>query len=346
MKKIILLISGLIFFTNCNNETVKYEKVSLPFEKPNNFPELKYNLESNPLTDKGFELGKKLFYDGRLSSDGAVACAFCHQQKFAFTHHGHQFSHGVEDRKGTRNSQPIQNMVFQSQFAWDGAAFHLDLFPIIPITNENEMGETVTNVLEKLQQDPYYQDLYTLAFEDGKINTENTFKALSQFMIMMVSANSKYDKYIRNEPGGDFTENEKEGLRLFEKKCASCHKTALFTDDSFKNNGLPINPEINDVGRMRVTLLPEDKYKFKVPSLRNIALTAPYMHDGRFGSLKSVLNFYANGMQETENLAPILKHDNGSLGIPMSSEEQQNIILFLETLTDNEFINDERFKEK
>ncbi|AZJ33216.1 cytochrome-c peroxidase [Tenacibaculum mesophilum] len=338
---IVLLVCS---FFSCKQEDV-YTNVELAFEQPSNFPEPHYNLSSNPITEKGFELGKKLFYEGKLSSDGVVSCAFCHQQKFAFTHHGHQLSHGVEDRVGTRNTPPIQNMAFQKQFSWDGAAFHLDIFPIIPITNPVEMDETVTNILEKLQQDAAYRKLFSQAFEDGEINADNTFKAMSQFMLMMVSANSKYDKYIRVEKGGEFSEQERKGLELFKSKCASCHTSDLFTDDAFRNNGLPINPEINDLGRMTVTLLEEDKYKFKVPSLRNIELTAPYMHDGRFGSLKSVLNFYATGVQETQNLDPILKNENGTIGIALNEQEKENIIAFLKTLTDEEFITDKRFAE-
>lgn len=343
MKKIMIVLLVCSFFS-CKQEDV-YTNVELAFEQPSNFPEPHYNLSSNPITEKGFELGKKLFYEGKLSSDGVVSCAFCHQQKFAFTHHGHQLSHGVEDRVGTRNTPPIQNMAFQKQFSWDGAAFHLDIFPIIPITNPVEMDETVTNILEKLQQDAVYRKLFSQAFEDGEINADNTFKAMSQFMLMMVSANSKYDKYIRVEKGGEFSEQERKGLELFKSKCASCHTSDLFTDDAFRNNGLPINPEINDLGRMTVTLLEEDKYKFKVPSLRNIELTAPYMHDGRFGSLKSVLNFYATGVQETQNLDPILKNENGTIGIALNEQEKENIIAFLKTLTDEEFITDKRFTE-
>ena len=338
---IVLLVCS---FFSCKQEEV-YTNMTLAFEQPSNFPEPDYNLSSNPITEKGFELGKKLFYEGKLSSDGVVSCAFCHQQKFAFTHHGHQLSHGVENRQGTRNTPPIQNMAFQNQFSWDGAAFHLDMFPIIPITNPVEMDETVTNILGKLRQDAAYRKLFSQAFEDGQINADNTFKAMSQFMLMMVSANSKYDKYVRVEKGGEFSEQEKKGLELFKAKCASCHSSDLFTDDSFRNNGLPINPEVNDLGRMTVTLIEEDKYKFKVPSLRNIELTAPYMHDGRFGSLKSVLNFYTTGVQETQNLDPILKNEDGTLGISINEQEKEDIIAFLKTLTDEEFITDKRFAE-
>ena len=339
-----MIVLLVCFFFSCKQEEV-YTNITLAFEQPSNFPEPDYNLSSNPITEKGFELGKKLFYEGKLSSDGVVSCAFCHQQKFAFTHHGHQLSHGVEDREGTRNTPPIQNMAFQNQFSWDGAAFHLDMFPIIPITNPVEMDETVTNILEKLRQDVAYRKLFSQAFEDGQINADNTFKAMSQFMLMMVSANSKYDKYVRVEKGGEFSEQEKKGLELFKAKCASCHNSDLFTDDSFRNNGLPINPEVNDLGRMTVTLIEEDKYKFKVPSLRNIELTAPYMHDGRFGSLKSVLNFYTTGVQETQNLDPILKNEDGTLGISINEQEKEDIIAFLKTLTDEEFITDKRFAE-
>lgn len=345
MKKLFFYTIVLGLFFSCSKDEEQYKNLPIDFKRPSNFPEIKYNLDANPLTEKGVELGKKLFYDGKLSSDEVVSCAFCHQQKFAFTHHGHQFSHGVDDRQGTRNAPPVQNMAFQSEFSWDGAAFHLDMFSIIPITNPDEMDETLTSVLKKLRNDPVYKKLYFEAFENGKINTDNTLKALSQFMVLMVSSNSKYDKYVRKEDGVDFSEQEKKGLASFKNKCASCHTTDLFTDDAFRNNGLPVNPQINDLGRMRVTLEEDDKYKFKVPSLRNIELTAPYMHDGRFGSLKSVLNFYSNGVTNTQNLDPILKHNDGSIGIKLSSEEKENIIAFLKTLTDEEFIKDKRFAE-
>ncbi|HBT09323.1 MULTISPECIES: cytochrome-c peroxidase [Leeuwenhoekiella] len=311
---------------------------------PENFPAINYDLSANPPTKNGVELGKKLFYDGNLSANGFISCGFCHEQRFAFTHHGHQFSHGIDDLEGTRNAPAIQNMAFQTEFAWDGATSHLDLFPIIPITNEVEMGETMTNVLSKLQADSEYQRLFASAFEDAEVSNENFLKALAQFMVMMISSNSKYDKYVRNEEGGDFSAVEKEGLAIFEAKCASCHATDLFTDNSFRNNGLPPYAGIDDVGRAEVSGSLADNYKFKVPSLRNVAITAPYMHDGRFGSLQSVLNFYTSGVQESETLDPILKQ-NDRLGIVLTTDEQEALIAFLNTLTDNEFLEDARFAE-
>tara|TARA_B100001167_G_scaffold182867_1_gene140987 strand:+ start:3586 stop:4641 length:1056 start_codon:yes stop_codon:yes gene_type:complete len=345
LRNLALLLFGMLSIA-CSQENEEYIRIdeNLEVVRPDNFPELAYDLSKNPVTKNGFELGKKLFYDGKLSANGFISCGFCHEQRFAFTHHGHQFSHGIDDLEGTRNAPAIQNMAFQKQFTWDGATSHLDLFPIIPITNEVEMGETMTGVLGKLQGDVEYQRLFASAFDNAEVNTENFLKALSQFMVMMISANSKYDKYVRNEPGGDFSEEEKTGLALFESKCASCHKTDLFTDDSFRNNGLPPYPGINDIGRAEVSGSAADNYKFKVPSLRNVAVTAPYMHDGRFGSLQSVLNFYNSGVQDSETLDPILKQ-NGKLGVTLSPEEQEALIAFLNTLTDEAYLNDKRFAE-
>ncbi len=316
----------------------------LQLEIPANFPEMVYDVSKNPPTEQGFELGKKLFYDGKLSANGFISCGFCHQQRFAFTHHGHQFSHGIDDLEGVRNTPAIQNAAYMRQFTWDGATAHLDLFPIIPIANEVEMGETVSNVLAKLKADAEYRRLFADAFKNGEVSNENFFKALSQFMVMMVSSNSKYDKYVRNEEGGTFTEEEERGLGIFRQKCASCHKTDLFTDDSFRNNGLPQYPGLNDLGHAEVSGNVADNYKFKVPSLRNVAVTAPYMHDGRFGSLQSVLDFYANGVVDSPTLDPILKQ-NGKLGIDLSAEDQQALISFLNTLTDEDYLNDKRFAE-
>ena len=345
--KLSLVVLGLPFFLACStNDDTDYYALDerLEVKIPSNFPEMQYDLSKNPPTKNGFELGKKLFYDGKLSANGFISCGFCHEQRFAFTHHGHQFSHGIDDLEGTRNAPAVQNMAFMSEFAWDGATSHLDLFPIIPITNEVEMGETISGVLAKLQDDSEYQRLFASAFENAEVNNENFFKALSQFMVMMISSNAKYDKYVRNEPGGEFSELEKKGLAVFEAKCASCHKTDLFTDSAFRNNGLPPYPGIDDIGRGEVSGSAADNYKFKVPSLRNVAITAPYMHDGRFGSLESVLNFYSNGVQDSETLDPLLKQ-NGSLGIDLNTADKEALIAFLNTLTDTQYLNDERFAE-
>ncbi|PXY42125.1 cytochrome-c peroxidase [Flavobacterium cheongpyeongense] len=332
------------FLISCSDEDEQYVDVPLDFTVPSNFPDLTYNIDGNRPTEKGFELGKKLFYDGRLASDGLVSCGFCHLQANAFTHHGHTVSHGVGDALGTRNAPPIQNMAFQSFYMYDGAAENLDLQPIIPLTSVIEMNGNLNTILKMMKEDKEYQKLFGQAFEDKAITTENMLKALSQFMVMMVSSNSKFDKYRRNETGGTFSSDELAGYNLFKSKCASCHATDLMTDNSFRNNGLAVNPKVNDVGRYKVTEVVSDYYKFKVQSLRNVEVSAPYMHDGRFSTLEAVLNHYASGVNDSPTLDPILKQ-NGRLGIELSDTEKKQIITFLKTLTDTQYLTDKRFSE-
>lgn len=343
MRKIILMLFAFLFLVSCDNES-DYKEVNarMDFKVPSNFPALAQEIDRNFPTEKGFELGRKLFHDTRLSSDGTVSCAFCHEQASAFTHHGHAFSHGINNLEGVRNTPSIQNMAFQSQYFYDGAAVSIEMLSIAPIHNPVEMNETLENIATKLKKDKSYVKLFSLAFDDQEVSSNNILKALGQFMTMMISANSRYDKYVRKEPGGNLSEQEKTGLELFSQKCASCHKTDLFTDSAFRNNGLPPNSKLNDLGRETVTGFATDRYKFKVPSLRNVALTAPYMHDGRFGSLQSVLNFYATGVKHSVTLDPLL-NANGVLGIALSTEEKEALIAFLNTLTDEEYINNQLF---
>lgn len=349
MKRVSVFLLLTIILLSCSDDSNQaeegYQPIPLAIEQPSNFPDVAYNLDNNPVTEAGFQLGKDLFYEGRLSSNDAISCAFCHEQAFAFTHHGHNLSHGVNGGIGLRNAQPIQNLAYQTSFMWDGAASHLDLQPIIPITSEVEMGETLSNAISKLQADSNYQKKFARAFEDGEVNTENMLKALSQFMLTMVSANSKYDKYVRNEDNVSLTNLEQDGLATFQNKCASCHATDLFSDQSFRNTGLPINPQLNDKGRFNILLNPDDLYKFKVPSLRNVEVSFPYMHDGRFTNLEAVLDFYDNGIVDNGNVDEQLLREDGTYGISLSNYEKESLITFLKTLTDNEFLTDERFSE-
>ena len=333
-----------LFISCSDDDATAYVPVPLSVEVPSNFPPLAYNLSHNPPTQKGFELGKKLFYDGRLSSDGIVSCGFCHMQEYAFTHHGHTVSHGVNNAMGTRNAPPIQNLAYQTTFMWDGATNNLDLQALIPLTSTIEMNGNLTAILSMMKADASYRKLYAQAFTDGEITTENMLKALAQFMVMVTSSNSRFDKYRRNEAGGTLTTDELAGYALFNSKCATCHATDLMTDDSFRNNGLAVNPRVNDVGRYRATELATDYYKFKVPSLRNVEKSAPYMHDGRFGTLESVLNHYASGVTNSPTLDPLLTV-NSTLGIPLTPDEKLKIIAFLKTLTDNQYLTDTRFSE-
>jgi len=343
--RILGIIGLFLLFSACQDESDRIEKqyTYLDLEIPENFPSPVYDIQNNRPTQEGFDLGKRLFYDGRLSSTGVISCGFCHIQEFAFTHHTHIVSHGVNGALGTRNAQGLQNLIFMEEFNWDGSVPHLDAQPIVPITTDVEMNESISNVLEKLKADAAYVDQFGKAFDNGEITTDNMLKALSQFMMMMVSANTKYDRVVRNE-GNTFTEEEQQGKALFESKCASCHAGVLFTDQSYRNNGLPVDPQYNDVGRKRVTGQNEDKYTFKVPSLRNVAMTFPYMHDGRFGTLMEVLDHYDTGMEHTENLDPQFMNGNAP-GIELNETEKVLIITFLNTLTDDNFILDDRFSE-
>lgn len=325
----------LIVFTSCGESNQPTDRQFKGFSVPLNFPQPTYNFAKNPVTEAGFLLGKKLFYDEILSLDGTIACATCHIQTSAFTQHGHDLSHGINDLLTLRNTPPVQNMAWKRFFMLDGGVLDLDLFAINPITAHNEMGETMANVLEKLRNHKDYPSLFDKAFGSKDINTERLLKALSQFQLMCVSADSKYDKVKRNE-GASFTSDEQAGYTLFLQKCESCHKEPLFTNEAFTNNGIPIvNPE--DKGRASITLNPKDEYRFIIPSLRNVAETAPYMHTGKFRTLSDVLDHYSSGMIDHPTLDSSFRIPNG-LGIPLTSEEKRVLTLFLHTLTDQNFM--------
>lgn len=327
-----LLLSGCTGKEETNPEVA--------FAPPANFPAPTYDFSRNPLTQNGIALGKALFNEPLLSRDNSIPCAECHSQTFAFTHHGHDVSHGIDNRKGTRNSLPVQNMAWESGFFWDGGVGDLDLVPIAPITNEVEMDETLGNVLDKLRATKKYPLLFKNAFGSEEITSERFLKALSQFMLTLVSGNSKYDKFVRNE-GVSLTGQEQQGMALFRRHCSTCHAGELFTDKSYRNNGLFIQG-IRDEGRYRVTGMAADRYTFRVPSLRNVGATAPYMHDGRFFTLEAVLEHYAGQVQDTPNLDPLLKQGT-QRGIPLTPAEQTAIVAFLRTLTDDDFLTNKTF---
>lgn len=336
-----ILITGFVFllFACSKSEQII---AFIGFNKPDHFPTPTYKLENNAITKEGFELGRKLFYESRLSRNNTVSCGFCHLQASAFTHHGHDVSHGIDDRLGSRNSPPIMNLAWNPAFMWDGGVFDLDLQPIAPITNVVEMDETMENVLNKLRNTAPYPAMFKKAFGTEEITTARMMKAMSQFMVMLVSDQSKYDSVIRQQ--ASFSTEEQKGYALFQQKCSNCHREPMFTDYSFRNNGIGVGPN-NDEGRYPITLNPADKYKFKVPSLRNLAYTAPYMHDGRLYTLNGVLNHYTSEVQDMETLDPLLKQ-NGALGIPLSDDEKKSILAFLNTLNDRNFITDKRFSEE
>ncbi|MEJ2881444.1 cytochrome-c peroxidase [Pedobacter sp. GR22-6] len=309
---------------------------------PSNFPLPVYDLEKNKITRKGVELGRQLFYDGVLSIDGSTSCGSCHQQVSAFIQQDHDFSHGVENRIGRRNALPLMNLIFSNSFFWDGGVSDLDLSPLNAIENEVEMGEKLGHVLKKLNASRGYRDRFKETYNADSISTHLFLKSISQFLATMVSANSRYDRYKRKE-GVQLNANELEGLKVFKDKCSTCHATDLFTDGTFRNNGSTDDFRF-DKGRQEITLKDSDIGKFKVPSLRNVELTAPYMHDGSISTLEAVLEHYNSGIKPSETLDSVLRK-RSKPGLSINTEEKKVLISFLKTLTDHEFIKDKRFSE-
>ena len=305
------------------------------FQIPKGWPKPNYDFSKNPLTEEGFQLGRQLFYDPILSKDSTISCASCHLQATGFTHVDHSLSHGIDGKIGTRNSMTMMNLAWSKTFMWDGGVNHLDVQAINPITSPLEMDETLANVVQKLQKSDKYKSLFFAAFGDENITGQRVLKALSQFELLLISANSKYDKVMRKE--AVFTNQEQNGYQLFKTNCASCHSEPLFTNGKYENNGIPLDTTLNDIGRQRITEKFEDYLKFKVPTLRNIQFTNPYMHDGRFEKLTEVVKHY-NSLGNNKNLPKQLQKL-----MNLTDNERVDLVAFLLTLTDNEFLFDKRF---
>ncbi|AUD06584.1 cytochrome c peroxidase [Spirosoma pollinicola] len=340
--RIIVLFLSTVLLLASAYISVENPYLPMPFPKPAHFPEPVYDFTKFPLTKVKIALGRRLFYDSFLSKDGTVSCASCHQQASAFTQHGHRLSHGINDSLTEHNSMPLMNLAWHNKFGWDGGIHALDLFPVSPLQHPHEMGENLVTVLDKLHANKSYRLQFLDAFANDEVRSDQLLQALSQFMLTLISANSRYDKFLRQE-NPNLTEAENQGRLLFEQKCASCHSGVLLTDLSLRNNGLKIIDPV-DIGLAKITLKDTDRYKFKVPSLRNAAVTAPYMHDGRFNTLEQVLDHYGNNIAQSPTLDPLLSAPSNR-GIPLTKGEKQRIIQFLHTLTDDQFLTNDQFAE-
>ena len=313
-----------------------YSPTPINFAIPKGFPTPPTNIfAKNKLTEEGFQLGKKLFYDARLSKDGEVSCASCHQQFAGFATYDHDLSHGVNNSFSTRNAPALINLAWMKEWHWDGGINHLENQPLFPLSAPNEMGEKLDTVLMKIKADVSYSTFFLKAFGDANVTTERMLKAITQFTGSLVSANSKYDKVKRGE--ATFILPEEKGYEIFKANCNTCHKEPLFTDNSFRNNGITLN-RLGDVGRQAITLDKKDSLKFKVPTLRNIGLTLPYMHDGRMSSIENVLTHYTTLDTTLRNLDPLL-----TKRINLTEKEKKQLVLFLYTLTDTSFTKNKRF---
>lgn len=330
MRKLLVIVimgtvAGLLSFTKWQDAYV-----------PQGWPKPIYDFKHHPLSENKIALGKKLFYETLLSKDNTVSCSSCHLQYNAFTHSDHALSHGIAGRIGTRNSPALMNLAWSSNFMWDGAIKHLDKQAQTPISNPLEMDENMDSVVARLQGNSDYRQLFYKAFSDSVVTADAVMGALSQFMLTMVSANAKYDRVMR---GADtFNEREAHGYQLFKQHCAACHKEPLFTDGSFENNGLAPDTALKDIGRVKVTGRASDSFKFKVPTLRNVEVTYPYMHDGRFRNLQMVLFHYSEKVHPGSTLSAKLP---GKMSL--TDKERTDIVVFLKTLTDEGFLRDKRY---
>jgi cytochrome c peroxidase len=337
IRLLIILITTICsyFFVTGGLQTPAKTGDTFPYT-PKGWPKPpKQNFRANPITESGFQLGRKLFYDGNLSSTGEISCGSCHQQQAAFANYDHNLSHGVNDSQTTRNAPALINVAWMKNLHWDGAINHIEMQPLAPLTNPKEMGQQLETVMTYLKNDSSYRRMFKEAFGDTTISSQRMLKALTQFVGSLVSSESRYDKMKRGEI--KFTPYEENGYKLFKQNCASCHQEPLFTDNSFRNNGRPLN-KWKDVGLYGITQKSEDSLKFKVPTLRNIQLSFPYMHDGHIYSLFQAIDHYTGKIDTTrQDIDPVLKKK-----INLTNRERSELVFFLYTLTDSSFIKNPR----
>ena len=337
MRRIIIVMLFFFYFLpGCHKTPEENGLTPLQQQIPEGFPQPLYRFEDNPLTKEGFELGRRLFYDGQLSIDGLHPCSSCHQQIGGFGTFQHDRSHGVNDSHTLRNAPVLFNLAWNNSFHWDGEFSSFTSEGAQPINGHVEMGETFQGVIDKLEKDKTYREQFKKVFRYPLIRPEFILKALAQFTGSLTSGNSKYDQVKKGTAG--FTAEEDRGYTLFRTNCATCHPEPLFTDNLFHNVGLPVDPLLSDFGRIRITGKSEDSLKFKTPTLRNVYVSSNYMHDGRFGTLGQTINHYRTGVQQSPTLDPLLAN-----GIPLTNTQANELVAFLRTLTDSTFLSDPRF---
>ena len=321
----------VVFFSACTKDRPSDFQAQAPLY----FPEPHYKSHLKDYTKGRFELGKKLFFDPILSTDHSTSCASCHSQTHGFADHNVRFSSGIYGRKGVRNTPSIANMIWYPSFGWDGGVNHIEIFHLGPLTNELEMGTSMEDVLNRLNHEATYRAQFKEHYGVDQISDYELFKVLTIYIAQMQSYQSKYDSYRQGKV--KFSSEELKGYALFKNYCAKCHTEPLFSDFTYQNNGL--DTVFADGGRGKITKEITDYGKFRVPSLRNVALTYPYMHDGRFWDLEEVLEHYSSGIKEnSQNLSPKLKKD-----LHLTSTEKTALITFLKTLTDYPLLADKRF---
>ena len=316
---------------NCNY----FSATPFIIQIPSGFPSMDIPL-NNPMTVEGVTLGEKLFKDPILSANNTQACINCHQQVTSFSD-PNQFSTGIDNIEGSRNASALINLGWNNSFNWDGSAKTLEEQAFEPVTNPIEMHDTWQNVENKLNANSEYIQLFKQAFNINYIDSVHVSMAIAQFERTLISVNSKFDKYLRGEE--QLTPSELSGYAIFNSEkadCFHCHGSQMFMDNSFHNNGLDIEPFL-DLGLANITGNSSDDGKFKTPTLRNIEFTAPYMHDGRFSSLDEVIEHYNSGGNYSSTVDPLMK--KLGIGLQLNNQEKQDLVAFLETLSDEKFIS-------
>ena len=298
--------------------------------------------ERNPISQEGVELGRMLFYDPALSAKDNLSCASCHMQHIAFTDGLALSNRGNSGKALKRHSPALINLAWHEGLFWDGGAKNLESLTFAPLTHPDEMAIDLPELVKKLEDRYDYRARFKQVFKVDTIHAAFIARALAQFQRTLISDNAKYDQVLKSDGQLQFTELELRGEVLFEEKCSNCHSGLFFTDFDYHNNGLdstfPEGPEEVAQGRARITLNAEDLGRFKTPTLRNVALTAPYMHDGRFSDLEAVLEHYNSGVQRSPSLDKLLIDEHGNVGIPLNKDDKQALIAFLNTLTDSSFL--------
>lgn len=364
------LVIGMVALTACHRDKQEDNPSPSAFGTPyqlvipGNLPPMDIPL-NNPMTVEGVALGRFLFYDERLSGDNGMSCATCHAPALAFTD-GKAVSKGIDSIAGTRSTMSLINLGYNNFFFWDGRAATLEDQILQPVKNPIEMHETWPSAMSKLQADAAYPTLFANAFGADHIDSLLVAKAIAQFVRTMISGNSPFDKFRRGE--ATLPVDAQVGFDLFKKEggtigqiipvagstpvigqggadCFHCHTEAagLFTDEQFHNNGL--DTEFADPGRAGVTNNPADMAKFKTPTLRNIMVTAPYMHDGRFTTIDQVLDHYNSGGHASPTVDPFMKFTDPEMQLGLDPTKRAQIKAFLNSLTDEEFLTDPAFSD-
>lgn len=298
----------------------------------------------NPLTVEGIALGRRLFYDKMLSNNNTISCASCHKQANAFDD-PRPFSKGTDGSLGGRNAMAVINLAYNKHLFWDGRRNTLEGQAHDPVTNPIEMAAKWPDVVKKLQADSRYPDLFFSAFGTRTVDSNLVVKAIAQFERTLVSFSSRFDKFYYGGDSSALNAGEKRGLAIFTGvgMCNNCHlMNTLLTDNELRNNGLDVAPA--DDGLQKFTGLATDKGKFKVPTLRNIAVTAPYMHDSRFATLEQVVNFYSSGVKQSSPNIDEHMPDFGS-GLNLTAAQQADLVAFLHALTDSSFLTNPLFSD-